>query len=113
MVAGWGTHLLAKFPPGTTPTILYLGVVSKHHQSCGSFLLAGSDFFGTGDNREELTDFALDETFKQFRAFRDNGHCSALIGCDGEIGALTAMAYVANGVRALATPTLVDQLPRQ
>ena len=48
----------------------------------------------------------------QSRAFRDSGHCSAIIGCDDEIGALTAMPYVEDDVHAIATPTLVSQLSR-
>ena len=61
MLVTWNNQLLTKFPPNTTPTILYLEDFSKHHQSEHTFLLTGPAFYGTGESREQLTEYALGE----------------------------------------------------
>ena len=93
---------MTKFPTGTPPTTLYLDTATRHHQKHDAYFVAEPNLYGTGDNRELSTEYALSTTNEQFRAPLNSGHCSALLGCGDAHEALPAMAYTKNGVQALA-----------
>ena len=79
---------MQKFPRGQPPTTLCLDTRTKHYQKLGIYLVGGPNFYGTGDNRELLTEYALSTAGEQFRWILKNGHCSAFLGCGGARDAL-------------------------
>ena len=74
--------------------------------------MGGPNFYGTGDNRELLIEYALSAADEQFRGLLKNGHCSALLGCGDARDAPPAMKYTENGVRTLAPESLVAMLSK-
>ena len=80
MVLGnWCNALMLKFPKDTPPTALYLGVLAKHHIKYDIYLVSGPNFYGVGENREQLAEYVLSTADAQFRQILNDGHCSALI----------------------------------